>query len=146
MLGEHPCSSPRLCWVHPRPRRRLRGGEPRPAEEETGPAEVSTRRLSSQRRARCGTGEETASLLTIFNLKMQMLLVSRWLIRAPLCHALTSIRGITRTAPHWHFPSVTVTALAAQMPGCHTEVYHRVFSCECRLISPEITIASLPNL
>lgn len=35
---------------------------------------------------------EAYSLLTIFNLKMQMLLVSRSLIRVPLCHALTSIR------------------------------------------------------
>ena len=47
---------------------------------------------------------------------------------------------------HWHFLSVTMTALAAQMPGCHREFYPLVFPSECRLISPEITIASLPNL
>lgn len=93
-----------------------------------GPAGISPLLLLCQRRVNCQSRqEETYSLLTIFNLKMQMLLASRWRVREPVCHALTSIRGIRRTAPHWHFASVTVTALAAQMPGCHTEVYHRVF-------------------
>lgn len=46
-----------------------------------------------RRKVNCQSCEgEAYSLLTIFNLKMQMLLVSRSLIRVPLCHALTSIR------------------------------------------------------
>lgn len=44
--------------------------------------------------ANCRSREqESDSSLPIFNLKMQMLLVSRSAIREPLCQALTSIRG-----------------------------------------------------
>lgn len=57
-------------------------------------AGISARLSSFRGRVNCRSREEeTYSLLTIFNLKMQMLLVSRSVIRVPLCQALTSIRG-----------------------------------------------------
>ena len=76
------------------PRERRPTGDPRPPWRREGPAGISALLLSFQGRVNCQScKEETYSLLTIFNLKMQMLLVSRSLIRVPLCHALTSIRG-----------------------------------------------------
>lgn len=70
-----------------------------------GPAEMSVLPSSSRRRVNCqGCRGETYSFLTIFNLKMQMLLASRSLIRAPLCHALTSIRGDYEHASTLAFP------------------------------------------
>lgn len=67
-----------------------------PPWERAQPSGISARLSSFQGRVNCRSCEEepySKSLLTIFNLKMQMLLVSRSVIRVPLCQALTSIRG-----------------------------------------------------
>lgn len=64
-----------------------------------------------------------------YNLKMLMCGLLWSLMRTSLYCVLTSIRQDYRDrGTHWHLVSVTVTALAAGMPDCHSRLYRWAFS------------------